>query len=600
MHKYLTRLSWIVIALLMIIGLHASHITHAQELTRETFSGGASASNLLIYDSFASPVHVDAVRDAVTTAMDGYNALFDAPALVPELEVLVIIESFIPIETLGGSHTWAQAKFDNVGDIAFSEQVGDHLFFNEDICYLQVTDSTTDNDLLAFEIAHEIARCTLANTFDALDTGYSSDESWLVTSIAEWLVSTVYPIDAGAILSRRDGVNQLTDLILASDTIIGDSSLLTDAHYAGVYFWIYLATLEGDALIPASTEDSVLNLLWNYTGFSYDTDEFHPYLASEIEDLAEQFSLFGVALAINSLAGQANSDVLFDGAIPTDIPVLDAVVMNNDFALRFKQFSTFIDVPAIEVSVTSPTDSSVRVQVSGDSLNYQIVTADAPVILCKPDDEIILSSIVSRAYETDPFSTIDFEITYEPLEDYEDCEEEEPASSHDDDEDSDTSCLVGEFELVDIPTESFAQVFGDMASPDDIFIESMTLSIDDLLNIDHQAENFSVNTDMSGINMLVTIDIAVSGNFGVSTSDGITFTVERLTYSFDSISAVANIDGQTMDLSDLASDMVTEFGNNVFLPPARLVCTDFGLDYYVVVNGIETLWGYHRTAGDTE
>ncbi len=92
----------------------------------------------------------------------------------------------------------------------------------------------------------------------------------------------------------------------------------------------------------------------------------------------------------------------------------------------------------------------------------------------------------------------------------------------------------------------------------------------------------------------ININIAVSGNLNLMTEDGITFAVESFSYVFESITATATIDDQTMDLSDLASDMVSEFGNAVFLPPVQLVCQDFGLDYHVSLNGIESVWGYHE------
>jgi|GEM_PF-5658311 len=581
---------------ILAISLSFTITSYAQELTRESFTAGASSSSLLVYDSFDDTGHVDTIRDAVTESMDQFDSLFNDP-VVPLMDVLVHVDAFTSVEAtsgLSGSEAWAQSHYDVTPDFEFEEIVGEHVFSGSKVCYLEVQDSPVDTLTLQFEIAHEIARCFLANQEFYLDTDYGSGDSWLVSSIADFLASTVYPDNAGVILTERAGFNGLQDVVLASETIVGSSGLLTNTDYVAVYFWLYLSTLEGDAETLPATEDAVLDLLRNYTGLSYDDDVFHPYLNAEIENLSVQFGNFGVALARDALAGQPLSDDLFETPIPTDIPLTDTVSMYTDFSLRFKQFSTFIDVPAIEISVSElPEDTSIQVQVSGDELVYQNVYPDSPVVLCKEDDEILLNSVVSRAYEATGEEVV-FDIIYTPLEEYEDCEDPETTSPDDsDEEEEDFSCLVGEFELVDLPAESFSDVFGDLAGASDITVGSMNLSIDEFLHVTHTADDFSVNTDMSGMDMLVTIDIAVSGNLNVHTVDGISFTVDSFNYSFDSITAMANIDGQTMDLSTLASDMVSEFGNAVFLPPVRLVCTDFGLDYHVSINGIESVWGYH-------
>lgn len=590
-----TPFVWSLFLLTLTLGLSIVH-TQAQETMRESFAAGDSSTNLLVYDSLDDIGHVNSVRDAVIEAMDSFDALFDDPVTIPEVEALVTIDSFVGAEAsrMGGSETWTQSSYEVVGDPDFIDVVGDHIFFNSSICYVEVDDFVSDNRELQFEIAHEIARCFLANRFSDMDIDYGSNEGWLVESLAEWLATVVYPTDASIILSERAGFNELLDIVLVSDTILGDNGLVTNIDYAAVYFWMYLSSLEGDAVTPSSTANDVLNLLRNYTGLSYEEDFFHPYLDTEIENLPDQFSSFGVALATESLAGQPPSTDLFDTTIPTDIPMTDTVSMDSDFSLRFRQFSTFIDVPAIEVSVSGlPEDSSVRVQVSGDEISYQMVNPDASVVLCKDDDEILLNSVVSRAYEGEVDSDITFEIIYEPLEEYEDCEEPEPDLSSETERGDGTSCLVGNFELVDLPAAAFSEIFGDLVGASDISVGTMNLTIDEGLNVTHAADDFSVNMDMSGMQMVVNIDIAVSGHLDVVTTDGVSFAVESFTYSFDSISATATIDDQTMDLSDLASDMVSEFGNAVFLPPVQLACTDFGLNYHASLNGVESIWGYH-------
>lgn len=565
--------------------------SHAQEAVREVFTAGSSASNLLVYDSLDDLGHVNIVREGVVTAMDSFDTLFDDPVTIPELDILVYIESFLGDETSRGSESLAQSHYDSVGDPDFIDVVGDHVFIGSDLCYLRVDDFASDSSALQFEIAHEVARCFLANSFTNLDTDYGNDNQWLVESLSEWLATTAYPIDAGAILSKRLGFNQLLDVVRTSDTFIGNNRY----DYTAVYFWMYLATLEGDAETLPATPDSILNLLRNYRDISYSADFFQSYLNTEIENLSDQFGNFGVSMAMDLLAGQPFSDDLFDTPIPTDIPVTDTVSMDTNFSLRFKQFSTFIDVPAIEVSVSGLAEgSSLRVYVSGNEVRYQRVTPGAPVILCKEADEILLSSVVSRAYEEGATTDISFEIVYKPLEEYEECEEPDPDLSTEAERGDGTSCLVGEFELVDLPSEAFSNIFGDLSGASDISVGSMNLTIDEALNVTHTAEDFSVNMDMSGMQMLVNINIAVSGNLNLMTEDGITFAVESFSYVFESITATATIDDQTMDLSDLASDMVAEFGNAVFLPPVQLVCQDFGLDYHVSLNGIESVWGYHK------
>lgn len=373
---------------------------------------------------------------------------------------------------------------------------------------------------------------------------------------------------------------------------MGITSPLAETGYVAVYWWLYLATLEGDALTPPSTDNDVINLILNYPSFSFDEATFHQYLMDELPDTPTLWGDFGVALARDLVPAQPDASDLMDSPIPSDVPITDDVAMDIDFSMRFKSYSTFADVEAIRVSVSDlDSASSIRVQVASDDNDYQQVTPDAPIVICKDEGEIILRSVITRAKDEGDAT---FTVTYEPLEEYEDCEEDESTAPDEDEEADESSCLVGEYRIGNIPAEDFARTLGDLADGSDVSVESMILTIDESFNITHTADDFSVNMALAGTDMevLVNIDIAVSGSMTFNTVDGNSFSVQSFNYSFDSISATANISGQVMDLSELASDMVSEFGNAVFLPPVRLVCTDFGLDYHVSINGNESVWVY--------
>jgi hypothetical protein len=266
----------------------------------------------------------------------------------------------------------------------------------------------------------------------------------------------------------------------------------------------------------------------------------------------------------------------------------------SDFGLRYDAFNTFADVAAIEVSITDmPEETTARVQISTDSVAYQPLAPGESLVLCKDEADFVIYSVASRAYDDD--AAFEFSVNFEPLEEHDDCEEDEPAPDDEEEDEEEPICLAGTYTVSGIPFSDIAASLGDIAGPDDISIGSIVLTIGEEGQISHVAEDFNINTNMEGMSMLVSIDLAVSGQMNVQTTDGTTFNVNQFDYSVDRITATANIGGQVMDLSTLASDMMSEFSGSIFRPPVKLVCTDLGLDYYVTVSGVQGIWVYEAS-----
>ena len=391
----------------------------------------------------------------------------------------------------------------------------------------------------------------------------------------------------GSILVDRPGYDELEELV-SFDEPLFDSRSAGSGYigYAPTYFWIYL-------LDNGMTIDDLLEMadLTGDSGVSIET--IYDYLMTNIPDAGTTFSQFAVALATDAIISAPNSFALFESIEDIEIPRDYPMQFEDIFTLDFRQFLITDDtVDAIRVSISElPEDDSVQVSVSNEERPYQALLPGDALIYCQHDSGTLLK-VVGTHSNGDNF--VEYTLSMEGIEDYPDCEEEDetpPAAIPGEGESE--SCLPGNYILVRAPIDDFLTIFDGAA--ESMTIEEMLFSIDGDGNISHQATGFNINMVMDDLPMTVSMNLTLSGQLDLSTGDGVTYDVETINYSMDSITASTDIMGQVMDMTPLAQEIASMGGRtSVIEPPVRLDCTEDGLNYFVTIAENETIWQYRK------
>ena len=544
-------------------------------LTAETFEA-QGAVHLVRYE--VETEHLAAsTREAVDRSIAALLPLFDAGASAAPFQVVIDLLA----ATGDGDEVFeADAGIEALDEVG--EPLGDGALTDAEACHVRVYTHVVPEAYLPFTIAHEMAHCFQDHYLNAAFNAADAASDWWVEGTAEWMATLVYP--ALATPAMRDGVSE-PEWLYAEDHFVSvtDTTSANDFYggYGAVYFWQFLSTEVG----------GVVEMLRALSPAAVTEEAYQDYLVGQVSDDTEAMRAFGLALARQQVAYQPSAAGLYGVAAPVISLPLAVPVDMNDFSVSLSAFSIIPSdiMDAVRIVTEGLPDSSggITVSVNTEGDTFTPINDGSPVTLCVPSEGVTARIVASRG---DGDSEAPFSLRFVAVSDPDAPCENPPRLE------ASPACAVGRWQLTNNPIRqlAFDQMGPNIGTGGSPGITLVTIGEDG--SIAYTIENFVLvlaDPSMpSGGSM--TMNAAVSGRMFLSPDLDGTLIVSDLNWRIDSLSALANINGFEMDMSDIVLG-AGEAAGELAPTPARIECIgDTYMDWWVVIDGERYTWHFSR------
>jgi hypothetical protein len=558
--------------LCLFLSLIVSQSAIAQDFTIESFEA-AGRMHRLRYEAGTEDL-IEPSLLGLNDAAAVYIPLFDSS--LSSIPFQIVLDIFT--ESRERDDIEADAAIFPVSDIP--DITGDTIITETQACHIRVYINVITMAYARFTLAHELSHCFQDYYFHAaFEAGSLEASGWWVEGTAEWFASLVYPDLAFGAL--RDGVAEAEWIYAEQGLAVTDTLSEADfyAGYGAVYFWQHLAD-----------EKHPIEMLHSLTAAATTEENYQDFLVSQLDNPTDTMESFGLNLAQDALAFQPNSIQLYGISIPvTELPYAIPVEL-ADFRVSLNAFyiAPIEGVTAVRIQTDGLDESAeIRVNINAEGTSYQRISDDAPATICLPTAGVIARLILSRG---DGDSAAPFEVTMEAI------TEPEPDCGELPGLDVDMTCVIGSWRLTNDPVRQIAanQLGSSVSTGGSPGIVIVNIAEDGTISYSVDDYTLVIEDMAQGSTNFMQMDATLTGELALSPNLDGTILVSDFDWSISSLSALANINGFEMDMTDIVLG-TADASQSLGVTPAQLQCIgDIFMDWWVVFDGREYYWHFTR------